>query len=85
MIICAIVIISGEFWKNINMIHTFLDGRGAAKYLSMIPSIGNFSDWKTDHRYYVASALPPSVLKWREASREIGRMLDEVALDGGTP
>ena len=70
--------------KNINMLHTFLDGRGAVKYLAMIPKIGNFSDWKTDHRYYIDSALPPSVSGWREASREILRMLDEVTLDGKT-
>lgn len=73
-----------ELIKNINMLHTFLDGRGAVKYLAMIPSIGNFSDWKTDHRYYIDSALPPSASKWREASREILRMLDEVTLDGET-
>ena len=54
-----------ELNENINMIYTFLDGRGAAKYLAMIPSIGFFSDWKTDHRYYIESALPPSVSKWR--------------------
>ena len=73
-----------EFVKNINTIRTFLDGRGAAKYLAMIPNVGNFSDWKTDHRYYRDSALPPSLNKWREASREIMRMLDEAMLDRGT-
>jgi hypothetical protein len=73
-----------ELIKNINMLYAFLDGRGAAKYLAMIPSIGNFSDWKTDHRYYADSALPPSVSSWRKASREIMRMLDEVTLDGET-
>ncbi len=69
--------------KNINMVYTFLDGRGAAKYLAMIPSIGDFSDWKTDHRYYIESALPPSVLNWRNASREIMQMLDQAMLDDG--
>lgn len=72
-----------ELTKNINMIYTFLDGHGAAKYLAMIPSIGDFSDWKTDHRYYIESALPPSVLNWRKASREIMQMLDQAMLDGG--
>lgn len=73
-----------ELIKNINMLRAFLDGRGAARYLAMIPGIGNFSDWKTNHRYYIDSALPPSVSKWREASREVLRMLDEVTLDGET-
>lgn len=72
-----------ELTKNINMVHTFLDGRGAAKYLAMIPSIGDFSDWKTDHRYYIESALPPSVSNWKNASREIMRMLDHAMLDDG--
>lgn len=70
-----------ELTKNINMVYTFLDGRGAAKYLAMIPSIGDFSDWKTDHRYYIESELPPSVLNWRNASREIMHMLDQAMLD----
>lgn len=73
-----------ELIQNINMLHTFLDGRGAARYLAMIPSIRDFSDWKTDHRYYLDSALPPSVLKWRGAAREVLQMLDEVTLDGET-
>ncbi|MBI5592255.1 MAG: hypothetical protein HY881_17455 [Deltaproteobacteria bacterium] len=72
-----------ELVKNINMFQTFLDGRGAAKYFAMIPNIVNFSDWKTDHRYYTDSALPPSLSKWRVASREIMRMLDEAMLDRG--
>lgn len=73
-----------ELVNNINMIHTFLDGRGAAKYLTMIPSIGNFSNWKTDHRYYVDSALPPSITDWRNASQEVMRMLEQAMLDGVT-
>jgi hypothetical protein len=71
-----------ELVNNINMLHTFLDGRGAAKYLALMPSIWDFSDWKIDHRYYVESALPPSASKWREASREILQALDEATLDG---
>ena len=72
-----------DLTKNINMVYTFLDGRGAAKYLAMIPSIGDFSDWKTDHRYYIESELPPSVSSWRNASREIMHMLDQAMLDDG--
>jgi len=65
-----------ELVRNSNMLHTYLDGRGAAKYLAMIPSIEDLSDWRTDHRYYTDAALPPSLLKWRQASQEILRMLD---------
>lgn len=72
-----------ELVKNINMLQTFLDGRGVAKYIAMVPNIVHFFDWKTDHRYYTDSALPPSLFKWRDASREIMRMLDEAMLDRG--
>jgi hypothetical protein len=71
-----------ELIKNINMLTTFLEGRGASKYLAMIPSIGNFSDWKTDHRYYFESALPPSLKNWQKAAHEIMQMLNEAILDG---
>lgn len=69
--------------KNINTLRAFLDGRGAAKYLAMLPNLDNFSDWNIDHRYYADTALPSSLLKWREAAREIMRMLDEAMLDRG--
>ena len=71
-----------ELIKNINMLSTYLEGRGASKYLAMIPSIRNFSDWKTDHRYYVDSALPSSLPDWQKAAREIMQMLNEAILDG---
>jgi hypothetical protein len=71
-----------ELIKNINMLKTFLEGRGASKYLAMIPSIGSFSDWKTDHRYYVDAALPSSLANWQKAAREIMQMLNEALLDG---
>lgn len=73
-----------EFVRNIGTLQTYLDGRGAAKYLAMMPNLGHFSNWKTDHRYYTDSALPPSVDKWREAAKEILQMLDEAMLDRGT-
>lgn len=72
-----------ELVKNIGMLHVYLNGRGATKYLAMIPSINDFSDWNTDHRYYTESALPPSLAKWRKASSEIMKMLDQAMLDRG--
>jgi hypothetical protein len=71
-----------ELVSNMHTLHAFLDGRGGAKYLAMIPSIGHFSDWKIDHRYYTDSALPASVTRWRIAAREIMQMLDQTAVDG---
>jgi hypothetical protein len=71
-----------ELIKNIPLVRTFLDGRGALKYMAMIPGIENFSDWKTDHRYYIDSALPPSLLNWQKSAWEIMKMLDEAMLDG---
>ncbi len=72
-----------ELVQNINMLHAELSGRGAAKYLAMIPSINDFSDWHTKHRYYIDSALPSSLIKWRNASREIMEMLEQAMLDRG--
>lgn len=71
-----------ELIKNIHMLNTFLEGRGASKYLAMIPNIRKFSDWKTDHRYYVDSALPSSVADWKKAAHETMQMLNEALLDG---
>ncbi len=75
-----------ELVKNIHMLHAYLNGRDAAKYLAMIPNINDFADWTTDHRYYTDSALPPSLAKWRKASLEIMGMLDQAMIDNrGTP
>lgn len=73
-----------ELVKNITMVQAFLDGRGASKYLAMLPSIDTFSDWKTDHRYFIESALPPSLSNWRTTAHEIMKMFDEANLDGET-
>lgn len=65
-----------------NQLRAVLDGRGGAKYLAMIPSIGHFSDWKIDHRYYTDSALPGSTTRWQVAAREIMQMLQQTTVDG---
>ena len=67
---------------NINLLQTHLQGRGATRYLALMPSIGNFSDWTTDHRYFAASELPPSAAAWRSAAGEVLKMLDQTRLDG---
>jgi hypothetical protein len=70
-----------ELVSSINQLHAYLDGREAAKYLAQIPHLAEFSDWKTDHRYYVDSHIPASLPKWEKASREVMLMLDQLLLD----
>jgi hypothetical protein len=68
-----------------NQLRVELDGRGGARYLAMIPSIGHFSDWTIDQRYYTDSALPDSATKWRGAAREIIQMLDQTTVEEAAP
>ena len=57
-------------------------GRRAARYLSMMPNLAAFSDWHTDHRYWTASAIPPSLQKWQDAATEVGMMVLQAQKDG---
>lgn len=57
-------------------------GRNGARYFGMMPGLGDFSDWSTDHRYFSSSAIPVSIAKWKQAANEIGQMLDQALLDG---
>ena len=58
----------------------------SSKYQSMIPSIGAFTTWSTDQRYWsdaehtrtCATELP----KWEQAAREVMAMLDAARKDG---
>jgi hypothetical protein len=70
-----------ELVSNINHLHAYLDGRGAAQYLAMMPSLMNFADWTTAYRYYNESHIPLSLTEWRSASREVMLMLDQLLLD----
>lgn len=60
----------------------YLNSRSGAKYLAMIPNIGDFSDWHVGHRYFTASALPDSFSRWQAAAHQVGRMLDQARIDG---
>lgn len=83
---------SSGFRKHINelvipgtiaSLRLFLHRRSGARYLAMLSSVGNFSDWRTDHRYYSEAALPlGSFCKWKTAAREVGRMLDQARIEG---
>ncbi|MGO8692824.1 MAG: hypothetical protein ACLQMF_04035 [Rectinemataceae bacterium] len=58
----------------------------SSSYQSMIPSIGVFTTWSTDQRYWsdtehtrtCATELP----KWEQAAREVMSMLDAARKDG---
>jgi hypothetical protein len=60
----------------------FLNRRAGAQYLALLSGIGDFSDWRVAHRYYSESALPASLVKWKAAAHEVGRMLDRAKTDG---
>lgn len=66
--------------KLVQTINTLLEGRNAAQYLAMIPHLADFSDWTTNHRYYMDSHIPDSLSKWENASREVMLMLDQLLL-----
>jgi hypothetical protein len=64
-------------WLNL-----FLNGRDGAKYLALIPGIRDLLDWRVEHRYYSEAALPSSLIKWKAAAHEVGRMLDQAKTYG---
>lgn len=63
-------------------IQIYAAGRNGAKYTAMIPSVTNFYDWKTDHRYWAEAAIPNSLPVWKAAAKEVMRMLEAASLDG---
>ncbi|MCL5061509.1 MAG: hypothetical protein M1449_14295 [Candidatus Thermoplasmatota archaeon] len=67
---------------QINMIHSFLDGRAMSGYLAHIPDIAHFCDWDTAHRYFDESQIPPSLGKWHLAASQVMKMLDVAKSDG---
>jgi hypothetical protein len=70
--------------ETILHLSVFLEGRSGAKYFALLPSIADFSDWEVAHRYYSEAALPNSIGRWRAASLEVARMLDQARIDGAT-
>lgn len=71
-----------ELVSQINMAHSFLEGRTMAGYLAHIPDIVEFCNWSTDHRYYDEAQIPPSLEKWRTAALQVMKMLDVAKSDG---
>lgn len=67
---------------QINMVHSFLDGRTMSDYLAHIPDITNFCDWSTAHRYYAETHIPSSLENWHIAASQVMKMLDIVKADG---
>ena len=67
---------------SIGDIQNYVQGRNGAKYTAMIPSIGSFSDWDIEHRYWTDAAIPNSLPAWKVATKEVMSMLDAATLDG---
>lgn len=63
-------------------IQNYVQGRNGAKYIAMIPSIGSFSNWNIEHRYWADAAIPNSLPAWKAATKEVMGMLDAATLDG---
>lgn len=68
--------------NQINMIHSFLDGRTMTGYLAHIPDIANFCDWDTSHRYFDESQIPAALERWGAAALQVMKMLDMAKADG---
>lgn len=66
----------------IGNIQSEIAGRSGAKYTAMFPNITRFSNWSTEHRYWVDTAIPNSLPAWKLAAEEVMRMLDTAFLDG---
>lgn len=69
--------------KIVSLGHLIPDGQRSTHYLAMLPNVDKFSDWKVDHRYFKASALPlTSLPQWMLAAQELNEMLDQAQIDG---
>jgi hypothetical protein len=55
------------------------------RYLSMMPDLVAFTDWKVDHRYYKEAAIPPSHASWRVAATQVRAMLAQAQIEGRIP
>jgi hypothetical protein len=72
-----------DLTRQISTLAIFPDGRAATRYLAMLPDLAHFDDWSIDHRYWAATAHPSGSLNnWREAARQVDRMLDAATVDG---
>jgi hypothetical protein len=67
----------------IQALTVFPDGRTASIYISMLPKLSLFSTWLVEHRYWDAAAITKAMVdEWREASIEIGKVLDDAKTRG---
>ncbi len=58
---------------------TLPDGRSAAALFAAVPHLRKMHDWKVEHRYWKASALPRrSLPDWAAAAQEMVNHLDVV-------
>lgn len=66
----------------INNVFTFSSSRNFVKYLSIMPGIMAFSNWKIEHRYFFESLIPASLSNWKKAAGEVMKALQQAELDG---
>lgn len=77
-----------EHWPNLHQTLTDLanaipDSRTATTYLSALPNLAHFNDWKIEHRYWRDAALPlASVALWQLAAGDVMAVLDQAKEDG---
>ena len=77
-----------EHWPDLHQALTDLtgaipDSRTATTYLSTLPNLGHFSDWRIEHRYWRDAALPlASVARWQLAAGDVMAVLDQAKEDG---
>lgn len=67
----------------IDLVGAIPDSRTATTYLSALPNLAHFSDWRIEHRYWRDAALPlASVALWQSAAGEVMAVLDQAKEDG---
>ncbi len=77
-----------DHWPHLGQALTDLvgaipDSRTASTYLSALPNLAHFSDWRIEHRYWRDAALPlASVARWQTAAEEVMAVLDQAKEDG---
>ena len=77
-----------EHWPDLHQALTDLtgaipDSRTATTYLSALPNLGHFLDWRIEHRYWRDAALPlASVARWQLAAGDVMAVLDQAKEDG---
>lgn len=74
-----------QITKAITTLETWLQGRSATKYYTMLNKLTDFNDWDVSHRYFAESAIPDSLEKWKAAVEDIRRAVEQIRVERGNP